>query len=467
MIKHQKTEWSAHRQRTDSGSSLPVRYFLYLLTLLVDSLMIVGGFAAGTFARFGELQIEAWAGVLAILQIFFICCAVSLGAYSTPALRSLSLAISRSLASLLAAYLLLSFTLYVLKSGEEYSRLAMSLSVGFAGLFLIASRIVLGKLVARLTAGRLTNEVLLVESLDDVAHMEGLDKSACKIFELGSSLPGLNVDDVAAQISFATLTRGADRIVVACRRSNQELWMQVLRSSNAQGEILLTDTSGEQPVGIGTFLGQKTLLVTKGGLTPRQRIAKRLFDIFVAGGLLIFSSIVMVCIAIAIKLDSKGPVFFRQERLGRGNVPFQILKFRTMRHQSSDKEGLVSTSRGDQRVTTVGRWLRATSLDELPQFFNVLSGHMSIVGPRPHALGSTAENLLFWQVDRRYWTRHVLKPGITGLAQVRGQRGATETVEHLKARLQSDLEYVTEWSLGKDVAIVVRTLQVVVHSNAY
>ena len=123
--------------------------------------------------------------------------------------------------------------------------------------------------------------------------------------------------------------------------------------------------------------------------------------------------------------------------------------------------------RGDQRVTRVGNFIRRTSLDELPQLFNVLRGEMSIVGPRPHALGSQAGDKLFWEVDDRYWERHALKPGLTGLAQIRGFRGATDREEDLAGRLESDLEYRDGWSLQRDIGIIFGTIRVLVHDRAF
>ena len=118
-------------------------------------------------------------------------------------------------------------------------------------------------------------------------------------------------------------------------------------------------------------------------------------------------------------------------------------------------------------ATRVGRWIRATSIDELPQLANVVVGDMSLVGPRPHALGSQAGAKLFWEVDDRYWQRHSLKPGLTGLAQVRGFRGATGEENDLTSRLQSDLEYLEGWTIWRDLAILFATLRVLVHRNAY
>lgn len=137
-----------------------------------------------------------------------------------------------------------------------------------------------------------------------------------------------------------------------------------------------------------------------------------------------------------------------------------------MRSEQSDHAGRQFASRDDDRITRVGRFLRRTSIDELPQLLNVLEGDMSLVGPRPHALGSLAGDKLFWQVDHRYWLRDALKPGITGLAQVRGFRGATDCEEDLEQRLAADLEYLRDWSLWREIHILASTALVVTHRNA-
>ncbi len=146
---------------------------------------------------------------------------------------------------------------------------------------------------------------------------------------------------------------------------------------------------------------------------------------------------------------------------------FKMLKFRSMRAERSDQAGNASTARDDDRITRVGRLIRSTSIDELPQLINVLLGDMSIVGPRPHAIGSRAANKLFWEIDERYWHRHATKPGLTGLAQVRGFRGATDHESDLTNRLQADLEYLNHWSIWKDIQIILMTFKVLVHKNAY
>jgi lipopolysaccharide/colanic/teichoic acid biosynthesis glycosyltransferase len=175
----------------------------------------------------------------------------------------------------------------------------------------------------------------------------------------------------------------------------------------------------------------------------------------------------MLLIAAAIRLESEGPILFRQGRMGRGNRMFTMLKFRTMRVDAADSDGTRSVCKSDDRLTRVGRFLRRTSLDELPQLINVLKGEMSIVGPRPHALGTRAGDKLLWTLDDRYWDRHAIKPGLTGLAQVRGLRGATDTTRALTDRLQADLDYIDGWHIGRDLAIIARTVGVLIHPNAF
>ena len=158
---------------------------------------------------------------------------------------------------------------------------------------------------------------------------------------------------------------------------------------------------------------------------------------------------------------------FPQTRIGRGNRPFRIFKFRSMYDAKSDANGVTSARRDDDRITRVGKFIRATSIDELPQLLNVLIGNMSLVGPRPHARASTAGDQLFWEVSHHYWLRHAAKPGITGLAQIRGHRGATEKPEDLEARLRSDLEYLQNWGFWTDLMILFATVRVIRHDNAY
>ncbi|MCK6390428.1 MAG: exopolysaccharide biosynthesis polyprenyl glycosylphosphotransferase, partial [Azonexus sp.] len=162
----------------------------------------------------------------------------------------------------------------------------------------------------------------------------------------------------------------------------------------------------------------------------------------------------MLLIALGVKLTSPGPVLFRQRRYGLNGKIVEILKFRSMT-VCEDGSEVVQATRGDARVTPLGKFLRRTSLDELPQFFNVLQGTMSVVGPRPHAV---AHNEQYRKLIRGYMLRHKVKPGITGWAQINGWRGETDTLEKMEMRVKHDLAYVQNWSLWLDFKIIVLTI---------
>lgn len=185
--------------------------------------------------------------------------------------------------------------------------------------------------------------------------------------------------------------------------------------------------------------------------------AKRAVDIAGASiGLLVFAPL-FIGIAIAIKATSRGPVLFRQKRYGYHNRRFQILKFRTMFVHLSDSRGTRQTTADDPRITPIGRILRKTSLDELPQLINVLIGDMSLVGPRPHVPGMLAGGMLYEELTPYYFQRHNMRPGLTGLAQVSGYRGSTAIPHSAIERLDHDLQYIEKWSLWLDLAIILRT----------
>jgi exopolysaccharide biosynthesis polyprenyl glycosylphosphotransferase len=191
-------------------------------------------------------------------------------------------------------------------------------------------------------------------------------------------------------------------------------------------------------------------------------LLKTISDYVLASLALVVAAVPMLLVALAVKLDSPGPVLFRQRRTGFNDQSFDVFKFRTMYAEATDYEAARQVRPGDPRVTRIGAILRRTSLDELPQLFNVLRGEMSFVGPRPHAPGTRAGNRRFDEVVANYAARHCVKPGLTGLAQVRGYRGATPTEDQILRRVESDLEYIAHWSLWLDFLIVLRTLLVVV-----
>ena len=192
-------------------------------------------------------------------------------------------------------------------------------------------------------------------------------------------------------------------------------------------------------------------------ITDWDSVAKRIFDIFFSLLAIALLWPVMIGTAIAIKLDSKGPVLFKQKRHGFNNEVVEVFKFRSMYTDQCDATARAAVTRGDPRVTKVGRIIRKTSIDELPQFFNVLRGDLSLVGPRPHAVVAAAHDRLFAEVVDGYFARHRVKPGVTGWAQINGWRGEIDNDEKIKQRTACDLYYIENWSLLFDLKILFLT----------
>jgi exopolysaccharide biosynthesis polyprenyl glycosylphosphotransferase len=204
-------------------------------------------------------------------------------------------------------------------------------------------------------------------------------------------------------------------------------------------------------------------------ITDWDVVMKWLFDKIVGTALLVAAAPIILMAAIAIKLESRGPVFFKQKRYGFNNELIEVYKFRSMHVDQCDATASKLVSKGDPRVTRVGRFIRKTSLDELPQLINVvLKGNLSLVGPRPHAIHAKAADRLYDEAVDGYFARHRVKPGITGWAQVNGWRGETDTHEKIQRRVEHDLYYIENWSVVFDFYILAKTpFALATDENAY
>ena len=443
------------------------RLRIFAVMILGDGVLIFLAFAAAGLIYEGVWwQERAMLGAQLLTPLFFTISFYN-EAYSSKTLVDLRFAVRKLAMALLIAAALLNFTAFYLKSNAEFSRVVFTLGLGFSLPLLIGFRAVIIHLVARVWHGKIRNELIL----DDGGPN----------FEL----PGVNVLDASlAQLvpdrddpmmfnRLGLITQNQDKVIVTCPKQRCDDWAFLLKAAGVNGEIVSEPIHQLGALGVQRYEAQdaSTLMVSTGPLGLRARITKRGFDIAVASASLLMLSLVLLLTAAAIKLGDGGPILFKQQRMGRGNRLFTMLKFRSMSADKGDADGAISTGRKDARVTRVGRLIRSTSLDELPQLWNVLRGEMSIVGPRPHALGSRAgaegAAKLFWEVDRRYWGRHALRPGLTGLAQVRGLRGSTDLEQDLTDRLQADLEYIKDWSLGRDIGIMAGTFKVLKHDRAF
>ncbi|MBV1916546.1 MAG: sugar transferase [Sphingomonadaceae bacterium] len=433
----------------------------YLAQIIADLAGLLSGFAILGYLYLGPDRIADALITGQVLAPIFLTVALYNGTYSIDSLRNIGRGISKALLALALSAFAIVLIGFLTKSGAQFSRFAFTAGVGLSGLFLIWSRLQMRSFVTWRCGANVMNELVLNDGGPSINLPGAIEISASEL----QLVPDLNDPDAMHRVGLAL--RHIDRVVVSCPLEKRAAWAMALKGANVTGEVL-----DEQVVQLGAqgarVIGdQGALLVSAGPLGLRSRAMKRIFDMFCAAGALVLLSPVLLLTALAIKLEDGGPVLFVQKRVGRGNRFFQMYKFRSMSVGRSDKDAAVLTMRDDDRLTRIGQFIRRTSIDELPQLFNVLLGDMSLVGPRPHAVGALAGDKLYWEVDLRYWHRHSLKPGLSGLAQIRGFRGSTDHERDLLDRLQSDLEYLEGWTILRDIQIIFLTLRVLVHDKAF
>lgn len=416
------------------------------------------------------------AGVLSSLMLHWF------GAYNEDYLLSRRAPLKRVLGAWAVCFSLLLTIAFALKITDFYSRVwAVSWFFSSVAVF-SASRLALGVwLLQCLRAGRLAERSAILgagsegqELLSHLLAKGDVRAQVCAFFDdrttrvpqsyKGVSLAG-NTQDLVAAIRQGKI----DQVFVAIPWSAQERITDLVQElALTPAKILLAPESLCYAFPQRNFSSVAEIPMFRlfdRPLTGWSHLAKVIEDKCLAAFGLCLVAPVMLLVALAIKIDSPGPVFFRQARHGFNNRLFYCWKFRTMHSNQADHHCTIQTTRGDPRVTRVGRFLRKSSLDELPQLFNVLTGDMSIIGPRPHALDTKAAGRLFSEVVDSYAARHRVKPGITGWAQVNGWRGETDTEEKLRKRIEHDLYYIDNWSVWMDLKILLLTIFVIFDSK--
>jgi len=383
--------------------------------------------------------------------------------------------IGRALAAWSVDFTVLLCVGLVLGGGEVVSRVWLAGWYLGGAVVLVLFRLSLRALVLQWTAeGRLRRRTVIVggghdaETLvDSIKRGADSDVRLLGLFDdriderSPESVAGLpKLGKVADLIEFARQTR-IDLVIVSMPLSAEKRVLEMLnqlwvlpvdiRLSAHMSKLRFTDRAY-------SYVGDVPVFdMADRPISDWNLVFKWIFDKAVAVLALILLSPIMLATAIAIKLDSKGPVFFKQKRHGFNNELVEVYKFRSMRTDMTDAGAARLVTKGDPRVTRVGRFIRKTSIDELPQLFNVLRGELSIVGPRPHALQAKADNKLYYEAVEGYFARHKVKPGITGWAQINGWRGETDTVDKIMQRVQHDLYYIEKWSILLDLYILVMT----------
>jgi Undecaprenyl-phosphate glucose phosphotransferase len=377
-------------------------------------------------------------------------------------------------------------TVFFLKRGDDFSRVWL-MSWFVAGMIALLAARLLVSARARLWSheGRLNRRAVIYGSGPTCAALvkaleadRNTDIRICGVFDD-------RADDRAGTMTAGYPNRGRlDDLVAFARASRVDLVLLALPIS-AEGRLMcLLQKLWVLPVDIRLAASASRLRLARRAydyvgnvalvaladkpISDWGMVAKSVFDRIVAAFAIVALSPVMALTALAIRLDSKGPVIFRQKRYGFNNELIEVFKFRSMYTEMTDLAAARLVTRHDPRVTRVGRFIRKTSLDELPQLFNVLIGTLSLVGPRPHAVSAKAAGKLYDEAVDSYFARHKVKPGITGWAQINGWRGETDTEEKLVKRIEHDLEYIENWSLLLDLWILARTpVSLLKTENAY
>ena len=403
------------------------------------------------------------------------------------AYRTLFSQIGRVLVGWTLVMVVLAVGIFFFKAGDLFSRVWLASWFGGGAILLVAYRLALRALVVRWTQqGRLRRRTVIVGGgkdaetlIDQIRSTASNDIALLGLFddriddrspETVAGYPKLG--KVADLIEFARRTP-VDLVIVSMPLSAEkrvldmltQLWVLPvdIRLSAHMSKLKFTNKAYSYVGDIAVFD------MADRPISDWNLVFKWVFDKTIALLALILLSPIMVITAIAIKLESRGPVFFMQNRHGFNNELIKIYKFRSMRTDMADAGAAKLVTKDDPRVTKVGKFIRKTSIDELPQLFNVLKGELSIVGPRPHALQAKADNKLYYEAVEGYFARHRVKPGMTGWAKINGWRGETDTIDKIMQRVNHDLYYIEHWSILLDLYIVMMTPVSLVakNENAY
>jgi len=474
----------ATQYRRDTMSPIMVSGVLRLVEFVL--LALSGTILFVTYVGFGTELDWHYPVVIAVASLVAVVLLDINDCYQFPALMRPSSKMTRILIVWGWTLALFAVAGFFLKLIDDFSRVWFG-GWFIAGLFLLVlPRLVLARLIKRWARnGRIERRAVIVgggkaaETLVRAIEQQPYnDIRICGIFDdrddrrsppLVAGYPKLG--DISELIEFARIAR-IDMLIVSLPLTAESRVLSLLKKLWVLPvDIRLSAHSNQlqfRPRSY-SYIGSVPLLdIFDRPINDWDSVAKRAFDIVFSLIGIVLLSPVMLATAMAIKLDSKGPVLFKQKRHGFNNEVIEVYKFRSMYTDQADPTAIRPVTKGDPRVTRVGRLIRKTSIDELPQFFNALFGSLSLVGPRPHAVAAQSHNLLYNEVVDGYFARHRVKPGVTGWAQINGWRGEMDTDEKIKMRTEYDLYYIENWSLWFDLQILFLTpIRLLNTENAY
>ena len=456
-----------------SNDNAPSVFRIIDIAILVVSLLMILGLYGLSFNRDYLL-------LLALTLVFFSYLTEAMGLYRKLRLGKFTQRVMVIFASTSLTFLLVTSALFLFKESETFSRFVLFSWYGLSLISFIGWRIVYRRTKEKLYKQGINLRKVAIIGLNPVGKT--LLKEIEKYPELGLEFVGFyddrdperlkgDLSQLKGKVSDAlTLAQDGtlDSVYICIPLIAETRIARIIHtlSDSTVNVFMVPDflLSTLMHGNIGTLGSLDTISVFEEPLSGSKEFYKRSFDILFSAFVLVFISPILLAIAIAIKTTSKGPILFRQDRYGLDGQKIGVHKFRSMKvMENADK--VVQATKNDTRITKVGAFLRRTSLDELPQFFDVLMGKMSVVGPRPHAV---AHNEEYRKLVDYYMLRHKVKPGITGWAQINGWRGETDTIEKMEKRVEYDLQYIRNWSLWWDIKIVFLTVfKGFINKNAY
>ena len=441
---------------------------------LIDFVIVILASNMAYYLRFSETGLNthyqiltAGAGVLLVLSL------TMTGVYDSWRGRNLLPIIKRYSIGLIMAMAIMAIFLVFTKTSEAFSRLWIAyamLLVWLGGVGYRSGHYVYLRSLRR--QGKNLRRVLIISPSSQLSETNFNSEEL--------QLSGFEIADCISAKEIEQWTQSGRLIAELNQRPANEIWLNMplsmgsfikdivyeLRHSTLDirffpdfGDIQLLNHK------VSNIVGHYAIDISCTPLSGFNRVIKRLEDLLIGTFICLLIAPICLLIALAMKLTSPGPILFKQYRHGRDGKRFKVYKFRSMEVHKESNGAITQAKPGDPRVTRLGAFLRRTSLDELPQFINVLQGRMSIVGPRPHAL---SHNEYYKDLVESYMWRHKVKPGITGLAQIRGYRGLTDTLDKMEKRVECDLEYINNWSLWLDLKIIFLTIfKGIFHKNAF
>lgn len=441
---------------------------------LADLTILGVSFAMAHVFRFDNLQFTSAETTVALLYaLLFHVSATFTGVYHKPNEHSIHRQYAKIVTATVVSLSSISFLLLLTHTGETFSRVWLSTAIVLSVSLSIGGRLLFSKLrkkgLVRTTRintvivgnGPLAHTLIRRISNDPFQNHEIIgyfsDNRNKLVKTTGTSYLGQNRDIEYVLESLRKADRAVDRVYIALQSSDFERKVEIAKNLlNTPYKVLIIpdySTNIFANCSSSSIYGLPAIDVTHTPLQGGRSKIKETFDVTIAAILIVTLLPFFLLIAIAIKFESKGPIFFAQRRYGFGGREFKVYKFRSM-SVTEDGDTITQATRNDKRITKVGVFLRKSSIDELPQLFNVLNGTMSLVGPRPHAV---AHNEMYRKLIGGYMRRHAVKPGITGWAQINGCRGETTELAQMEKRVELDREYVQRWSMSFDFYILLKT----------